>query len=55
VLEVDVVVRELLLLHRRPQLDRIPGRLHRWIFTYIRPLIPSRMLLRRVYLSAKSD
>lgn len=55
VLEVDVVVRELLLLHRRPRLDRIPGRLHRWIFTYIRPLIPSRMLLRRVYLSAKSD
>lgn len=55
VLEVDVVVRELLLLHRSPKLDRIPGRLHRWIFTYLRPLIPSRTLLRSIYNSAKSD
>ena len=55
VLEVDVVVRELLSLHNRPKLDRIPGRLQRWIFTYVRPLIPSRVLLKFVYDSSKSD
>ncbi len=55
ILEVDTVVKEILAVYQRPKLDRIPGRLQRWAFLFLRPLIPAAYLSRRIYSVSKQD
>lgn len=55
VLEVRDVAQEILNVYRRPQLDRIPGFWPRFLFHWVRPWIPQRILLLKIYQSAQKE
>ncbi|MEY4460961.1 MAG: hypothetical protein RL429_950 [Bacteroidota bacterium] len=55
VLEVREVAEEILRVYRRPTLDRIPGFWPRLLFHWVRPWIPQRILLEKIYQSAQKE
>ena len=55
VLEVHYVAQEVLRVYHRPQLDRIPGFWPRFLFRWVRPWIPQRILMSKIYQSAQKE
>jgi short-subunit dehydrogenase len=55
VLEVREVAEEILRVYRRPTLDRIPGFWPRFLFRWVRPWIPQRILMSKIYQSAQKE
>ncbi len=55
VLEVRDVANEILRVYRKPSLDRIPGVVPRLLFRWVRPWIPQRILLKKIYQSAQKE
>lgn len=55
VLEVHDVAQEIFRMYHRPQLDRIPGFWPRFLYHWVRPWIPQRILLEKIYQSAQKE